>query len=68
MRYEDIGKSPEEIRETLDANNRLISQYAEENERLKQQLENYKTAYDKIKKLSKTAKDAVSDIIFELML
>lgn len=44
MRYEDIGKSPEEIRETLDANNRLISQYAEENERLKRQIEAIRAA------------------------
>ena len=44
MKYEDIGKSPEEIRETLDANNRLISQYAEENERLKRQFEAIKEA------------------------
>lgn len=36
--YEDIGKEPKEIQETLDKDNRLISEYAEENERLKRQL------------------------------
>ena len=37
-KYEDIGKEPKEIQETLDKDNRLISEYAEENERLKRQL------------------------------
>lgn len=68
MKYEDLGKTPEELFERLNKDNILISQYEEENKGLKQRLEEYKTAYDKIAKLSKTAKDAVSDIIIELML
>lgn len=67
--YEDIGKEPKEIQETLDKDNRLIAAYAEENERLSNIIECLK---DEIKKQDEQLKavydaaKAVHDTIIEL--
>ena len=53
--YEDIGKEPKEIQEILDKDNRLISEYAEENARLKRQLA-------EVTKAAKTVHDATIEL------
>ena len=53
--YEDIGKEPKEIQEILDKDNRLISAYAEENERLKRQLA-------EVTKVAKAVHDATIEL------
>ena len=48
MTYEELNKTPEELAELIDKDNKLISQYAEENERLKKQIEEIKQVAFKI--------------------
>jgi len=60
--YEDIGKTPEEIQETLDKDNRLISQYAEENERLSNIIECLKDAIREQDEYLKAVCDAVKAV------
>lgn len=60
--YEDIGKTPEEIRETLDKDNRLISEYAEENDRLKRELEKAKAEMRDIRNTADKLHKAISEL------
>ena len=57
--YEDIGKTPDEIQEILDKDNRLISEYAEENKHLKNIIECLK---DEIVKQDKQLEEVVKAV------
>ena len=57
--YEDICKEPKEIQEILDKDNRLISQYAEENERLSNIIECLKDVIREQDEYLKAVCDAV---------
>ncbi len=62
MKYEELGKTPEQIRDILDSDNRQISQYAEENDQLRREVKQLKVDKAVITEAAKAVYEAVVEL------
>lgn len=62
MKYEELGKTPEQIRDILDSDNRQISQYAEENDQLRREVKQLKADKAVITEAAKAVHKAVVEL------